>query len=162
MTITADHVVEFDYTLTNDKGEVLDTSRGEGRRPLAYLHGKNNIIPGLEKHLEGKKEGDQFNATIAPEEAYGERTDDRVTTVPRAELAQIPDLQAGMQLQAQTPQGTQVVTVTEVNDDTVTLDANHPLAGETLNFDIEVVAVRKATDEEVAHGHAHGPEGHEH
>ncbi|MCB0367418.1 MAG: peptidylprolyl isomerase [Bdellovibrionaceae bacterium] len=160
MTISKDHVVEIAYTLTDDNGKVLDSSQGRG--PLAYLHGARNIIPGLESELEGKTIGDALKVTVAPAQAYGERNDKLINEVPRTELAQIPDLQVGIQLQAQSPQGVQIFTVTAVGDDTVTLDGNHPLAGMTLHFDVQIVHVRKATEEELAHGHVHGPGGHQH
>lgn len=160
MQIAKNYVVEFDYTLKNNDGEMLDTS--QGKAPLAYLHGSKNIIPGLEKELEGKKEGDQFKISIPPAEGYGERNEQMVTSVPRSDLSQVPDIDVGMQLQAQTPQGVQVFTIVELDDENVTLDANHPLAGVTLNFDIKVVAVREATTEEIEHGHVHSPGGHHH
>jgi FKBP-type peptidyl-prolyl cis-trans isomerase SlyD len=160
MTITDDCVVKIDYTLKDNQGQVLDSSAG--KKPLAYLHGKGNIIPGLEKELTGMKVGDTTAVVIEPSEGYGERSEDKVTSVARTQLAQIPDLKEGVQLQAQTEQGVQILTVKEIKEDTVVLDANHPLAGETLNFDVEVVEVRKATDEEMAHGHVHGPDGVEH
>lgn len=160
MTITDDCVVKIDYTLKDSEGQVLDSS--EGKKPLAYLHGKGNIIPGLEKELAGLKVGEKTEVVIEPSEGYGERSEDKVTSVPRTQLAQIPDLKEGVQLQAQTEQGVQILTVKEIKDDTVTLDANHPLAGATLNFDVKVVEVREATSEELAHGHVHGADGVEH
>lgn len=160
MTITKDHVVEIEYKLTDDKGKVLDSS--EGQAPLAYLHGKKNIIPGLEKELEGRKAGDELKVSVEPTEAYGERVDALVRDVPRTELAGIPDLEVGLQLQANTPQGVQIFTIVGLSDDSVTLDGNHPLAGMKLNFAVKIVSVRKATNEELAHGHVHGPGGHHH
>ena len=160
MTITKDHVVEIDYKLTNDDGQVLDTS--EGAAPLAYLHGHNNIVMGLEKELEGKKEGDNFQATVNPSEGYGDRVEQLVSQVPKDEFSTIPDLQEGMQLQAQTEQGFQIFTVVKIDGDTVTVDGNHPLAGQTLHFEVTVKSVRAASDEEIAHGHVHGPGGAEH
>lgn len=160
MTISNDHVVEIDYKLTDEKGAVLDSS--EGHAPLAYLHGKKNIIPGLEKQLEGRKTGDQFNVTVAPEEAYGLRHQELINKVPLEELAGVDGLAIGVQLQANTPKGVQIFTVVDMNDQDVTLDGNHPLAGMTLSFAIKVISVRKATAEELAHGHAHGPHGHHH
>ena len=160
MTITKDHVVEIDYKLTNDDGQVLDTS--EGAAPLAYLHGHNNIVMGLEKELEGKKEGDNFQAKVNPSEGYGDRVEQLVSQVPKDEFSTIPDLQEGMQLQAQTEQGFQIFTVVKIDGDTVTVDGNHPLAGQTLHFEVTVKSVRAASDEEIAHGHVHGPGGAEH
>ena len=160
MTIAKDHVVEIDYKLTNDAGEVLDTS--EGAAPLAYLHGHNNIVVGLEKQLEGKAEGDNFKASVDPSEGYGERTENLVSQVPKDEFKDIPDLQEGMQLQAQTEQGFQIFTVAKIEGETVTVDGNHPLAGQTLHFEVTVKSIRAATSEELDHGHVHGPGGHHH
>lgn len=160
MLIAKDHVVEIDYTLTDDAGTVLDSSQGRG--PLAYLHGAGNIIPGLESELEGKIAGASFKVSIAPAQAYGERNESLINVVPKQELAEIPDLEVGIQLQAQSPQGIQIFTVTEIGDSTVTLDGNHPLAGVTLHFAVEVINVRVATEEELSHGHVHGPGGHRH
>lgn len=153
-------VVLIHYTLTSDGGEVLDTS--EGREPLAYLHGFGNIIPGLEKALAGKQAGDKLKVSIAPEEAYGLRDDALVQVVPRTAFGGAPDLDVGMQFQAQTPMGVRIVTIVDVSGDDITLDGNHPLAGETLNFDVQVTEVRAASAEELAHGHVHGEGGHHH
>lgn len=160
MQISANKVVSIHYTLKNDAGDVLDTS--SGRDPLAYLHGNNNIIPGLEKALEGKAAGDSVQVSVEPGEGYGERQEGLVQDVPREAFQGIDDIKPGMQFQAQGPQGPVLVTVTSVADETVTVDGNHPLAGETLHFDVEVAEVREATDEEMEHGHVHGPGGHEH
>lgn len=160
MTITKEHVVEIDYTLTNTAGEVLDSSKGND--PLVYLHGANNIIPGLEKELEGKTTGDELEVTVEPAEGYGERIEEAVQEIPRSAVAHLTDMQVGSQLQAETPDGMQVLTVLAMDDDKVTVDANHPLAGQKLHFKVKVVSIRKATDEEVNHGHAHGPGGHNH
>lgn len=162
MTVIAqDTVVTFNYTLTNQEGKVLDHSK-EGE-PLAYLHGHGNIIPGLEEQLLGKSVGDKFVATIAPEDAYGEYIAEAVQEVPRANFQGVDNIAVGMQFQTQTDDGhVMLVTVKDVNDDVVIVDGNHPLAGETLTFDVEVVGVREATSEELAHGHAHGVGGHHH
>ncbi len=160
MNIAKDHVVEIEYTLTDDEGKVLDTS--DGRDPLTYLHGGQNIIPGLEKELEGKVVGDALKVKVDPAEAYGEFNKSLINEVPKEELAQIPELKVGIQLQAQSPQGVQIFTVTAIGETCVTLDGNHPLAGMTLNFDVKVKTVRPATEEELTHGHAHGPGGHQH
>ena len=133
-----------------------------GRDPLAYLHGAGNIIAGLEDALTGKQAGDKLNVTIEPGDAYGEHNDALVQDVPLEAFQGVDQVSAGMQFQANTPNGPQVVTVTRVEGETVTVDANHPLAGEQLTFDVEVMEVRAATDEELEHGHVHGPEGHEH
>ena len=161
MLVDADKVVLIHYTLTDDSGEELDTS--SGREPLAYLHGKGNIIPGLESALMGKKAGEKLNVQVEPAEGYGERDVQLVQDVPRQAFENVGEVNPGMQFQAQTPQGqTRVVTVTQVADDVVTVDANHPLAGARLTFDVEIAEVRDATAEELAHGHVHGPGGHDH
>lgn len=160
MQISANTVVSIHYTLKNDAGDVLDTS--SGRDPLAYLHGQQNIIPGLEKALEGKGAGDKVQVSIAPAEGYGEREESLVQDVPREAFQGMDDIKPGMQFQAQGPQGPVLVTVTQVADEVITVDGNHPLAGETLHFDVEITAVREASDEEMEHGHVHGPDGHDH
>jgi FKBP-type peptidyl-prolyl cis-trans isomerase SlyD len=161
MQIAQEKVVLIHYTLTNDAGKVLDKSaQGE---PLAYLHGKGNIIPGLEKALEGKQAGDKLNVRVEPTEGYGARDDTLVQQVPRRAFGSVSKLEPGMQFHAQTSQGhARVVTVTRVQGDMVTVDGNHPLAGQPLTFDVEVAEVRDATAEELEHGHVHGPGGHHH
>ncbi len=159
MQIAKNTVVAIDYTLTDDQGSVLDTSKGG--EPLLYVQGIGNLIPGLEKALEGKQPGDHIQVAVPPEEAYGERDDDDLQVVPRSMFEDSTGLEVGMQVQAQSDSGPQVLTVTALDADSVTLDGNHPLAGETLNFDVRVVEVRAATAEELEHGHAHG-NGHRH
>lgn len=160
MQIKNNSVVNIHYTLKNDAGEVLDSSAG--KEPLMYMHGHGNIIPGLENALAGKAVGDQLNVSIEAEDAYGVRQDDAIQQVPREAFANVPDLQVGMQLHGDSPQGPISVVVKEIGDDVVTVDANHPLAGERLHFDVTVDSVRDATDSELAHGHAHGGDGHHH
>ncbi|WP_353982238.1 peptidylprolyl isomerase [Salinicola endophyticus] len=160
MQIAQNSVVAFHYTLTNDAGEVLDSS--EGRDPLTYLHGAGNIIPGLEKQLEGRANGDKLTVAVEPSEGYGEVQPALVQEVPRDAFQGVEEVQPGMQFQAQTQEGPLMVTVTKVEGDTVTVDGNHPLAGEKLNFDVEITEVREATEDEVSHGHVHGEGGHEH
>ncbi|MFO7581038.1 peptidylprolyl isomerase [Guyparkeria sp.] len=160
MQVQNDHVVSIDYTLKNDAGEVMDSSEQTG--PLAYLHGHQNIIPGLEKALNDKSVGDSFTVSIEPAEAYGERNEEMIQTVPRSMFQGVDEIEPGMRFQAQTEGGVTVVTVKEVNGDEITLDGNHELAGETLHFDVEVKDVRAASEEEIEHGHVHGPGGHEH
>jgi FKBP-type peptidyl-prolyl cis-trans isomerase SlyD len=160
MSIGTDSVVTIHYTLKDDAGAVLDHS--EPGEPLAYLHGHGNIIPGLEKELTGKDTGDALTVTVAPAEGYGEYDDALVESVPRRALRGIKDIKAGMRLHAQTAEGPRAVTVTKVMGDMVTLDGNHPLAGKSLHFDVRIEAVRPATEEELAHGHVHGPDGHDH
>jgi FKBP-type peptidyl-prolyl cis-trans isomerase SlyD len=160
MQIAKDKIVSIDYTLKDDKGTLLDTS--EGRAPLAYLHGAGNIIPGLEKALDGKQTGDAFNVRVNPGEGYGERDNRLEQEVPRHLFEGTDRLEPGMQFQAQTSDGIQIITVKDVGEQSVTVDGNHPLAGVHLNFDVRVVDVRDATDEELSHGHAHSPDGHHH
>lgn len=150
MTISKDSVVSIEYTLTDDQNEVLDSSEGTG--PLEYLHGHNNLIPGLEKELEGKKAGDTFKTKIAPSDAYGEYQNELVVEVDRNQFPDDVEITEGMQFEAGGPDGSRVVTVTSVKDAKITVDANHPLAGETLHFDVKVVSIREATSEEKEHG----------
>lgn len=160
MQIENQKVVSIHYTLTNEAGQILDSS--ENQEPLAYLHGEGNIIPGLEKALTGRTKGEKLKVTVAPAEGYGERDEDMVQAVPRDAFQGVDEITPGMQFQAQSPQGVQLVTVVAVNGDEVTLDGNHPMAGLTLIFDVEIADVRDATSEELDHGHVHGPGGHHH
>jgi len=160
MVVASDKVVLIHYTLTNEEGKVLDSS--SGGEPLAYIHGHGNLIPGLEKQLEGRTPGDKLNVKLAPADGYGERDNGLVQHVPRRSFGGA-SVQTGMQFQAQTSSGeTRVATVTGVQGDMVTVDMNHPLAGETLVFDVEIADIRDATQEELEHGHVHGPGGHHH
>ncbi len=159
MTVENGKVVSFHYTLTNAQGDVLDQSQ---EHPMPYLHGAGNIIPGLEKELAGKKVGDKLTVNVPAAEAYGEYHEQLVNDVPREAFQGVDQIEPGMQFQANTPEGVQVITVKAVNGETVTVDANHPLAGQDLNFDVEIVEVREATEEESAHGHLHGVGGHHH
>lgn len=160
MSITRDSVVTIHYTLKDDTGAVIDSSAsGE---PLAYLHGHGNIVPGLERELTGRNAGDKVSVRVPPADGYGEYDKNLLQSVPRSALRGIKDVQPGMHLHAQTEEGPRTVTVTHVTDNMVTLDGNHPLAGKHLNFDIQIEDVRQATDEELAHGHIHGPHGHGH
>lgn len=158
MSIKKDSVVTFNYTLKDDVGEVIDSSAGGD--PLAYLHGHGNLVPGLERELEGKDAGQKLTVKVSPAEGYGEFSKDLVQKVPRRSLKGIAKITVGMRLHAQTDQGPRAVTVTAITGDMVTIDGNHPLAGKNLNFDIDLVDVRDATEEELAHGHVHGPGGH--
>jgi FKBP-type peptidyl-prolyl cis-trans isomerase SlyD len=161
MPIGNQKVVSINYTLTNAEGKVLDSS--QGRAPLTYMHGARNIIPGLERELEGKDVGDKVNVTVPAAQAYGERDPQMVQPVSRDAFKGIENIQPGMQFQAQAPNGAQrVVTVVKVEPEQITIDANHPLAGVPLTFDVTVVDVREATEEEKTHGHAHGAGGHHH
>lgn len=160
MQIAERCVASFHYTLTNADGEVIDSS--DGRGPLTYLHGAGNIVPGLERAMTGRQPGDRFEIVVAPEDGYGERHPGLVQVVPRVAFQGVDQVEPGMQFHAQGPQGPMSVTVTRVEADEVTVDGNHPLAGVPLHFAIEVVEVRAASDEELAHGHVHGEGGHVH
>ncbi len=160
MQVDKHKVVTIDYTLTDNEGNVLDQSRnGE----FAYLHGADNIIPGLETALDGKETGEEVNVAVPPGEAYGEYNDALKQVVSKEMFPSQNDVEPGRQFHAQTPEGNpMIITVTDVSGDDVTIDANHPLAGRTLNFEVKVVDVREPSHEELEHGHVHGPGGHEH
>ena len=160
MQVARDAVVLIHYTLTDDAGEVLDSSAGG--EPLAYLHGGGNIVVGLEEALEGKQAGDKFKVAIPAEKAYGTHDASLIQQVPKRAFQGVGEVKAGMRFTAQTEQGPRQVVVSRVAGDMVTVDGNHPLAGQPLNFDIEVTDVRAATPEELTHGHVHGPGGHHH
>ncbi|MFW5685992.1 MAG: FKBP-type peptidyl-prolyl cis-trans isomerase [Spirochaetota bacterium] len=156
MEVTKDRVVKIAYTLKDDQGAVLDSSENHG--DLEYIHGHQNIVEGLEEALEGKDIGDSVETTVVPEKGYGERHDQLVFTVPRSNMPD-GDLEPGMQFAAQDKEGNQqVVTLVDVGDEEVKLDANHPLAGQTLHFNVTVNDVREASDEEIEHGHVHTPD----
>lgn len=157
MIITKNTVVTMDYILRDKAGDVIDTSQGRG--PLSYIQGMGNIIIGLEKQLEGRKAGDNVIVSIPPAEAYGEFQETLVLNVPRAHFPPNEALEPGFQFRAETNNGFHVFTIMEVNDDTVMVNGNHPLAGQTLNFDVIVREVREATPEELAHGHVHAAGG---
>ena len=161
MQIAANKAVSIDYTLTNDAGEVIDSSAGGA--PLVYLHGARNIIAGLEKALEGKQVGDELEVAVEPEEAYGEYSAELVAVLNRSMFEGVEELEVGMQFHASGPDGgMRIVTIRDLEGDDVTVDGNHPLAGQRLNFKVKVVAVREANAEELAHGHIHGEGGHHH
>lgn len=160
MQVAADKVVVIHYTLKNAEGQVLDSS--SGGEPLAYIHGSGNIIPGLEEALEGKATGDRLQVSVAPEKGYGVHSPDLVQQVPKRAFQGIGQLQPGMRFTAQTEHGPRQVVVTRVAGDMITVDGNHPLAGQTLEFEVEIAAVRDASQEELEHGHVHGPGGHHH
>jgi FKBP-type peptidyl-prolyl cis-trans isomerase SlyD len=160
MQIAQDTVVSIHYTLTDDAGETIDTS--VGGEPLAYLHGNGNLVPGLENALAGRRAGDKISVKIAPADGYGDYDKGLVQRVPRRSFKGVADVRTGMQFQVQSDQGPRSVTVTNVTGDMVTVDGNHPLAGKNLNFDVEVVEVRTPSEQELAHGHVHGPGGHHH
>lgn len=159
MEIKKDRVVTIDYSLRDDTGRVIDSS--SEAEPLVYLHGNENIIPGLERELEGKNPGDALKCSIAPTDAYGDRDESLVFKVQKKEFGENAEVAPGMQFEAHGENGVQIVTVVKIDGEDVTLDANHPLAGETLHFDVKVVDVRDATAEEIEHGHVHGDHDHE-
>jgi FKBP-type peptidyl-prolyl cis-trans isomerase SlyD len=151
--------VSIEYTLKDDSGKVLDTS--EGRKPLTYLHGMGNLVPGLEKALEGKASGAAFDITLSPEEGYGQRDEKLVRKLPLRKLAD-KNPQPGRRTRAQFEDGLRLALVTAVSGDYATVDGNHELAGKALHFAIKVVDVRAATADELEHGHPHGEGGHQH
>lgn len=157
-TITKGMVVGFAYHLRNAQGETLDKSD----EPLLYLHGWQNIIPGLERELEGLQNGDAKKVVVQPEDGYGAYNDQLVFQVPKAELPPEAELELGMEFQTDTPNGRLVLYLQEIRESDVILNGNHPLAGETLHFDVEIRSIREATKEETEHGHVHGPGGHHH
>ena len=160
MQIKENSVVSFHYTLTGKDGQVIDSS--EGNQPLTYLHGVGQIVPGLENALLGKLAGDKMDVEVSAEEGYGEHHEFMVQQVPREAFQGVDDIEPGLQFQAQTPQGAMTVTVTAADETTVTVDGNHPLAGQPLFFAVEIVSVRDASEEEITHGHVHGEGGHHH
>ena len=160
MQVARDSVVSIHYTLTNAAGEVLDSS--SGGEPLAYLHGGGSIVVGLEEALEGKATGDKLAVAVPAEKAYGVLDASLIQQVPKRAFQGVGEIKAGMRFTAQTEAGPRQVLVTRVAGDMVTVDGNHPLAGQALTFDIEITAVRAATPEELTHRHVHGPGGHHH
>lgn len=159
MKITENCVVSFDYTLTDDAGEVIDSS--SGGEPLTYLHGHNHIVQGLEKAMQDRQVGDAFEVSVAPAEGYGEHHEQLIQQVPKSAFGDAPELEVGMRFQAQSDAGPMMVVITAVGDDSVTVDGNHALAGQTLHFSIEVKDIREATAQELEHGHVHA-DGHDH
>jgi FKBP-type peptidyl-prolyl cis-trans isomerase SlyD len=160
MQIAKDRVVSIGYTLKDAQNQVLDVS--SDAEPLEYLHGYENIIPGLERALDGKAQGDAFTVTVAAEDAFGERDERLLVRLPRKNFEGLGEIEVGMQFEADTPEGSRLVTVTQVEGGTVTVDANHPMAGLDLTFEVTVVAVREAGPQETAHGHPHHGHGHSH
>ena len=159
MKISVNKIASLSYTLKNDDGQILDKADKES--PFLYMHGTGGIIKGLENALENKAIDDNFNLIVAPEDAYGERDPNLTEAVPRTMFEGVSDenMIPGAQFHAQTAQGTQIITIAEVEGDMIKIDANHPLAGETLHFEVAVLDVRDATEKEIAHGHPHMPGG---
>ena len=159
MKISQNKVATLSYTLKDDDGKIID--KADENSPFLYMHGTGGIIKGLENALEDKEVGNDFNIIIAPEDAYGEHDPKLTEAVPRKMFEGITDeeMVAGAQFHASTAQGTQVITVASIDGDMINIDANHPLAGETLHFEVAVKEIREATEEEIAHGHPHPPGG---
>jgi len=161
MQISKNTVVTLEYTLKDNEGVVIDQSSGD--EAFEFIHGVGGIIPGLENALEGKKADDELSVTIEPDEGYGPREEALLADVSLDKFEDAGEIKEGMQFQTASEDGTaRVVTVVKIEDGTVTVDGNHPLAGVTLNFDVKVVGVREASQEELEHGHVHGPGGHDH
>jgi FKBP-type peptidyl-prolyl cis-trans isomerase SlyD len=153
MQIAERTVASFHYTLTDDAGTVIDSSNG--RAPLTYLHGAGNIVPGLEKEMVGRQPGDVFDVLVTHDEGYGQPEPQLIQVVPREAFQGVDDLQVGMEFQAHTAHGPMSVAIAKIDGDAVTVDGNHPLAGERLWFKCSVTAVRDATPAELEHGHVH-------
>ncbi len=160
MSITKGKVVTMHYTLKDEEGAVIDTS--EGKEPLAYLHGSSNIVVGLEQALEGKAVGEKVSAVVAPVDGYGEKREDLLQHVPLTQFDSVENVKPGAQFHVETPDGMASATVIDVTETEATIDMNHPLAGQTLYFDVEITELRDATEDEISHGHAHGAGGHHH
>lgn len=153
MTVKKDAVVEMHYTLKNDAGDVLDST---DKAPMPFIQGHGNIIPGLEKALEGLKVGETCDVSVAPEDAYGAHYEEGVQEISKDDLQDIENLEVGMELQSQDEQNNPfIVHVEKINENTITVDANHPLAGQTLHFNVSIESIRKATKDELEHGHVH-------
>jgi len=151
--IKDDTVVTFEYTVLNEKGDLIESSKAQG--PMRYLHGEGRIVPGLETALDGKESGDTFSVTLSPEEAYGMRDDTRIHVFTKNELSGLGEIKIGMQLQSEDDSGRKILTVFKIEDDAITLDENHPLAGKTVSFDVTVTDVRPATEEELGNSASH-------
>jgi FKBP-type peptidyl-prolyl cis-trans isomerase SlyD len=160
MKVEKDKVVGFHYTLSSQEGRQLETSR-EGE-PVSYLHGAGNIIPGLEREMAGRAPGDHFSVTVQPEDGYGPRNAANIQRIPLKRLGNIPKPKPGEVLGLQTNQGPVQVTVIKVGKFNIDVDANHPMAGQVLNFEVEITSIRDASEEELNHGHVHGPGGLDH
>jgi FKBP-type peptidyl-prolyl cis-trans isomerase SlyD len=154
MQIGPDSVVVFDYVMSDEDGVVID--RGSGPAAMAYIHGHGQMMPGLERALEGRVVGDRVQAVVPPEDGYGPGGEDEEIRVPRSELPAELDLEPGAELEGTDEEGeTDTFWVVAVEGDEVVLTRSHPLAGMTLHFDVTVTKVRPATEDELEHGHAH-------
>ncbi len=160
MTIQDKKVVSFHYTLTNQDGEQMETTRD--KKPMTYLHGAQNIIPGLESAMAGRSVGDEFQVTLEPADAYGEKKEANIQRISSKHFRFPKKLKPGQIVGLQTRKGPVQVTIVKVGRFNVDVDSNHPMAGQALTFDVEVSTVRDATEEEISHGHAHGPGGVDH
>ena len=161
MTITKDKVATIHYTLKDDQGTLIESS--VGKEPLLYLHGTGNLITGLENALEGRKKGETVKVTVAPAEGYGDRDNELVEEVAKDEFESDEELEIGKEFQYDDEEGNVYhVRITAIGEQTITVDGNHPLAGKTLNFEVEIIDIRDATKEEKEHGHIHGEGGHHH
>ena len=161
MQVSEQKVVTMNYEVADDQGQLIDRSEEGG--PLAYIHGNGQLIPGLETALEGRGKGDKIAVDVPPEQGYGERDEEGVQTVARNQFDDSVEIEVGMQFEAQDDdEGHQIVTVVAVDGENITLDTNHPLAGKSLRFEVEILDVRDASAEELSHGHVHGPGGHDH
>lgn len=158
MTVSKDMVVSIEYKLTDDDGAVLDSS--EGRGALAYIHGHGNLVSGLESELEGKADGTPFEAHVQPSAGYGDYDDELLFSVPKERFKDFGDLKVGMQFEAETDQGHQIMAIKGIDGESVMVDANHPLAGQVLHFEGKIVGVREATKDELTHGHVHDGDHH--
>lgn len=160
MKVTKDLVVSLAYQVRTEDGVLVDESPVSA--PLDYLHGHGSLISGLENALEGHAAGDSFDVSVGADDAYGNYDENLVQRVPKDVFMGVDELEVGMRFLADTDQGPVPVEITEVGDDHVVVDGNHMLAGQNLNFHVEVIAIRAATEEELAHGHVHGEHGHDH
>lgn len=159
MLISKNKVVSLAYELKNDKGETLDVA--DSRAPFHYLHGASQIVPGLESALDGLKKGDKKSVTVKPDDGYGEHNPELKMAASKTQFPGDVDLQVGLQFETETDDGERLMfTITGIEGDKVIIDGNHPLAGQTLHFSVEVIGIREATKDELQHGHAHGDDGH--
>lgn len=160
MKVAENKVITINYTLRDDNKKILDSAQNND---FLYLHGAQNIIPGLESALEGKAVNDELSVSIAPADGYGERNDDMTQVVPKEMFGTEEGIEVGQQFHAASPDGQEImVTIVAVDDENITVDGNHPLAGVTLHFEVQIMDIRDASAEELEHGHAHGPDGHHH